>query len=203
MNKVILSILIVLAIPVVVYTGLYVYAVYLYEPDPLTQAYIDEKDPRKKMELLEIKLNNDEYERWAWLDDAAVLAYEIQEYEKAEQYSLESLSLSGGYVNNWNYGNSIHNANMVLGRLSLRDGKIEVAKEYLLKSAQSKGSPQLDTFGPSLMLAKEVLEAGEKEAVLKYLRSVSTFWEMDNGCIGNLINEIENNKESIFFNCGC
>ena len=183
--------------------GFYIYAVYLYEADPLTQAYIEEEDHRKKMELLERKLNNDEYERWAWLDDAAELAYEIGAYEKAKEYSLESLSLSGEYVNNWNYGNSIHNANMVLGRLSLKDGEIENAKEYLLKSAQSKGSPQLNTFGPSLILAKELLEIGEKDVVVKYLHSVSTFWEMDNGCVSRLINEIENNNPPVFCNCGC
>jgi tetratricopeptide (TPR) repeat protein len=203
MKKIILSILIILVIPVVLYVGLYVYTVYLYEPDSLTQAYIEEKDPKKKLKLLERRLNNDEYERWAWLDDAAELAYESEDYKKAKQYSLESLSLSGEYVNDWNYGNSIHNANMVLGRLSLQDGEIESAKEYLLKSAKSKGSPQLDTFGPSLILAKELLETGEKEAVIKYLHSVSTFWEMDNGCISRLINEIENNNPPVFCNCGC
>ena len=133
MKKIVLSTLIVVAIPVLAYVGLYVHAVYFYEADPATQAYLDEKDPKKKMELLEIILNEDEYSRWAWLDDAAELAYKIEDYEKAEAYSLESLLLSKNHKNDWDYGNSIHNSNMVLGRLSLKDGNAIKAREYLLK----------------------------------------------------------------------
>lgn len=90
---------------------------------------------------------------------------------------------------------------MVLGRLSLRNGNIDKAKEYLLNSAQSKGSAQLDTFGPSLKLANELLEIGEKEVVLKYLRAITAFWEMDRGCVSKWIKEIESNKISKLCNC--
>jgi tetratricopeptide (TPR) repeat protein len=203
MKKITLSILIVIAIPILAYVGLYVYAVYFYEADPVTQAYLDEKDPNKKMVLLENILNEDEYSRWAWLDDAAELAYKIEDYEKAKAYSKESLSLSSNHQNDWNYGNSIHNSNMVLGRLSLKDGDTEKAKEYLLESAKSKGSPQLDTFGPSLKLANELLIAGERDAVLSYLHSISQFWEMDDGCVSQWITQIENNETPKLCNCGC
>ncbi len=203
MKKIALSILIVIAIPILAYVGLYVYAVYFYEADPVTQAYLDEKDPSKKMELLENILNEDEYSRWAWLDNAAELAYEIEDYEKAKAYSKESLSLASNHKNDWNYGNSIHNSNMVLGRLSLKDGDTEKAKEYLLESAKSKGSPQLDTFGPDLKLANELLITGERDAVLSYLHSISQFWEMDDGCVSQWITLIENNETPKLCNCGC
>jgi len=203
MKTILISILTLLAIPLFAYIGFIVYSTYFYKFDPLTEAYLSEKDPKKKMLLLEKKLNKSEYERWAWLDDAAELAYKIEDYKKAETYSLESLSASKNYDTDWNYGNSIHNANMVLGRLSLRDGNIKRAKEYLLKSAQSKGSPQLDTFGPSLILANDLLKFGEKEVVLVYLTSIVTFWKMDDGCISRWIKEIENNKTPKLSNCSC
>jgi tetratricopeptide (TPR) repeat protein len=203
MKKIALSILIVIAIPILAYVGISVYAMYFYEADPATQAYLNEKDPKKKLELLENILDEDQYSRWAWLDDAAELAYETEAYEKAKAYSLESLSLSGNYQYDWNYGNSIHNSNMVLGRLSLKDGDIEKAKEYLLESAKSKGSPQLDSFGPSLKLANELLIAGERDVVLSYLHSISMFWEMDDGYVSQWITQIENNETPKLCNCGC
>jgi tetratricopeptide (TPR) repeat protein len=203
MKKIALSILLVIATPILAYIGLNVYAVYFYEVDPAIQTYMDEKDPAKKMELLENLLNEDEYSRWAWLDSAAELAFEIKDYEKAKAYSKESLLLSSSLQNDWNYGNSIHNSNMVLGRLSLRDGDTEKAKEYLLESAKSKGSPQLDTFGPSLKLANELLIVGERDVVLSYLHSISQFWEMDDGCVSKWITQIENNETPKLCDCGC
>lgn len=203
MKKITISLLILVAILVIAYVAVYVNAVYFYKADPVTQAYLDEKDPSKKMELLENILNEDEYSRWAWLDDAAELAYEIEDYEKAKKYSLESLSLSDKYRNDWNYGNSIHNSNMILGRLSLKDGSIENAKKFLLKSAESKGSPQLDSFGPSLKLANDLLLAGQRDIVLTYLNSISSFWKMDDGCVSRWIKQIENNEIPKLCNCEC
>lgn len=153
--------------------------------------------------MLEVTLNQDEYSRWAWLDEAAELAYRTKQYEKAKGYALESLSLSGRHKDDWNHGNSIHNANMVLGRLRLRKGDVEKAKDYLLRSAESQGSPQLDTFGPSLELANQLLLAGKRDAVLRYLESISSFWEMDNGCIEEWIAQIENNQTPELCNCKC
>lgn len=203
MKKVIISILAIIAIPILVYIGFVFHAVYFHESDPLTQAYLDEKDPIKKMELLENILNENEYSRWAWLDDAAELAYKIEDYKRAKAYSIESLALSEKHLNDWNYGNSIHNSNMVLGRLSLKEGDVEKAKEFLLASSKSKGSPQLDTFGPSLKLANELLLASEREAVLRYLDSISQFWEMDNGCVKRWIKEINSNETPKLCNISC
>lgn len=203
MKKIVLSALILVSAIIAAYTAFYVYAVYFYEVDEETRAYIDEKDPHKKMSLLEAIMGEDDYSRWAWLDDAAELAYEIEDYEKAKNYALESLSLSSNHMTDWNYGNAIHNSNMVLGRISLTNGDISKAKEYLLESAESSGSPQLDTFGPSLELANELLQANEKDTVLSYLNSILNFWEMDNGCVRHFINQIENNEKPKLCNCSC
>lgn len=76
----------------------------------------------------------------------------------------------------WSYGNIVHNANQVLGRVALREGKITDARRYLLRAGSTPGSPQLNSFGPQLFLARELLERGEREVVLEYLDLVRRFW---------------------------
>ena len=76
----------------------------------------------------------------------------------------------------WDYGNVIHRANIILGRVALREHDLEGAGTHLLESAKTRGSPQLNSFGPSFTLASELLEEGKQEAVLEYLDSVSKFW---------------------------
>jgi len=82
-----------------------------------------------------------------------------KDLSKAEDFAKELLHLSSIESRDWNYGNAIHIGNMVLGQVALRKGEIEKAEMYLLRSGQTPGSPQLDTFGPNMSLAKELLEA--------------------------------------------
>jgi hypothetical protein len=76
----------------------------------------------------------------------------------------------------WNYGNIDYDANSLLGRVALREGKIDDAKKFLLAAGQTKGSPQLNSFGPDFTLARELAEVGEKETVLEFLDLVAVFW---------------------------
>jgi hypothetical protein len=80
------------------------------------------------------------------------------------------------FKSDWNYGNAIHYANMILGRIALQEGKINRAKEYLLKSGNTPGSPQLKSFGPNMSLAEELLKQGEINVVLEYLELCEKFW---------------------------
>jgi hypothetical protein len=67
---------------------------------------------------------------------------------------------------------------MVLGLVALRQGSVANAKQYLLESGKTTGSPQLDSFGPDFTLAKELLQKGERETVLEYLSLCRKFWKM-------------------------
>ena len=67
--------------------------------------------------------------------------------------------------------------NQVLGRLALVDGNVEGAKAHLLASAETTGSPVLRSFGPSMVLAGELLALGERDVVLHYLKRCSLFWK--------------------------
>jgi len=190
-------------VPTLIYAAWFVKVVYFYQLDPATQAYFDEENPEKKMQLLEGMLSESPYNRWSWLPDAAELAFDLGHYEKAQAYARESLQLSESYVSDWNYGNVIHNSNALLGRLSLLNKDVPHARAYLLEAAKSKGSPQLDSFGPSFELANELLLLGERDVVLIYLASVASYWQMDNGCVKQWVHEINDNQTPQLQNYAC
>jgi TonB family protein len=98
--------------------------------------------------------------------------------DKAGDYAKELLGTAARYPNNWNYGNALHNGNMILGRVSLRRGDVPSARHYLLKSGQTPGSPQLGSFGPNVTLAKELLDIKERDTVLQYFALCKSFWKM-------------------------
>ena len=104
------------------------------------------------------------------------IAFEKDEYDKAVELAFEYLELAKSNMKNWNYGNAIHEANLVLGKISLRRGDIKSAKDYLIEAGKTKGSPQLNSFGPNMSLAKELLELGEDTVVIGYLNLVKKFW---------------------------
>jgi hypothetical protein len=104
-------------------------------------------------------------------------SFESGEYAKARVDAQELALVTPTYVGNWNYGNAIQDANIVLGRLALRDGKLEEAKKYLLAAGNSPGSPQMDSFGPNMSLANDLLAKGEKTVVLKFFKECEKFWD--------------------------
>jgi hypothetical protein len=112
------------------------------------------------------------------LASLAKSAFDADQAEKAYLYANELLEAGAKDPKNWNYGNAIHQANNVLGKLALQKGRIKQAGEYLLKAGQTPGSPQLNSFGPNMSLAKGMLEAGEKESVLQYFELCRKFWKM-------------------------
>jgi hypothetical protein len=76
----------------------------------------------------------------------------------------------------WQYGNIIHEANQILGLAALQEGRVEDAKRYLIEAGKTPGSPQLDSFGPNMVLAQQLLDRGENDSVIQYLDLVSRFW---------------------------
>jgi len=127
----------------------------------LQQAYDQESMPNKKQCMLE---------------DLAKAALDAGEEAQAERYARESLRTAQD-KSDWNYGNAIHHGNLVLGRLALKKGDLKQARQCLLEAGKSPGSPQLDSFGPNMTLAKELLEKGEKTVVLTYFELCGKFWK--------------------------
>ena len=116
------------------------------------------------------------------LKDVATAALEAGETTKARAFALELLA---GPTQGWNQGNAVHHGNLVLGRLALQSGNVPEARESLLKAGQAPGSPQLNSFGPNMRLAKELLAKGERDVVLQYLQLCSKFWIMGGDRIAN------------------
>lgn len=119
--------------------------------------------------------------RWAVLGFLAMRKVNAGATAKARRLGEELLEVAAGDRDYWDYGNAVHKANIVLGRVALREGNIDQAKYHLLQAGRTPGSPQLDSFGPNMTLAKELLEAGVREAVLKFFKLCGEFWRMDFG----------------------
>ncbi len=134
----------------------------------------------------------DELARRSMLQEVAKIAFETADFEKARSYALEMVSEAD--ESSWNYGNTIHHGNLILGRLALRSGDIENAKLHLSQAGKTPGSPQLNSFGPNMQLAKELLEHGETEAVLDFFELCRVFWQLDAGRLDSWAQDIRANR---------
>lgn len=154
-----------------------------------------EKQPRPEHQKM-LKLALDATERALELKNSssavgqlkakqADLALLLGDYEKARRLSQKMLSEAGSGVPKAFNGlrvmgvideDVIHHAHLRLGRIALLQNDRETAKRELLEAANVSGSPVLSSFGPNMTLAKELLEKGEKDAVLQYFERCRKFW---------------------------
>lgn len=116
----------------------------------------------------------DGVERDLLLTELARMAVMANQYEKAREYAQALLTEDGCCRNS---GERVHHGNLVLGRTALAEGDIEEAKKRLIAAGETTGSPALNSFGPSMILARELVRKGEQEVVLEYFRLCSRFWE--------------------------
>ena len=154
--------------------------------------------------MAELRSAKDTLHRWYALTDASVESLNRGHDRRAKSYAeeLEQLTprymgsenygssvgrtpLKTGFRGNWNCGNAIQSYNIVFGRLALKSGDVETAKKYLLAAGHSPGSPQMDSGGPNMSLAKALLAKGEKAVVLDYIELCRRFWECDGHCHDN------------------
>ena len=138
---------------------------------------------RKQFEEAQRNLaqTRDPYDRWTKLTQIVVIEAGSAPADEVRSHANEVLETATKYRNDWNYGNAIHKGNLALGRLALREDKVEVAEDFLLRAGRTPGSPQLDSFGPNMVLARELLEKGRSEKVLEYFALCGKFWQDDHG----------------------
>ena len=136
-----------------------------------------------------------ELERGSLLDDLAKTAFAAGDLEKARGYAEAMLK---AVPDDWNRGNRIHYGNLVLGRIALVDGDLEEVRARLIAAGQTPGSPQLNSFGPDMALAKALFERGERQTVLRYLELCLEFWEMGQDELKNWIALIEGGRTPDF-----
>lgn len=107
--------------------------------------------------------------------EMAIDAINSGDNKNATKYALQLLR-GNTDPNAWYYGNIIDNANQILGIAALREGRVKEADDYLIAAGKTPGSPQLDSFGPHMILAQKLLDKGQKAAVIQYLDLVARFW---------------------------
>ncbi len=72
------------------------------------------------------------------LCDLSKTAFAAGEFGKARNYATELLSQAQSRSGDWNYGNAIHDGNMILGAgVALHDGNLEDARKFLRGSRQN------------------------------------------------------------------
>lgn len=74
------------------------------------------------------------------------------------------------------YGDAVHHGKLVLGRIAVWEGRIAEAKALLLMAGRTPGSPALNSFGPNMSLAEDLLKLGERDVVLEYFGECRIFW---------------------------
>ncbi len=130
-----------------------------------------------------------------YLSERAIQAGNLK---KAESRAKELLSLSQAYKSDFPRGNIIHDGNILLGIIALKENKIEDAKNYLRLAGSTPGSPQLNSFGPNMALAKALLKIGEKESVVEYFNLCRKFWLMDYGKLDYWTEQIRSDETPDF-----
>ena len=108
------------------------------------------------------------------VDELAKSAFAAGEIEKARRYAAQLLAEAESVSRPANH---IHRGHTILGRIALLEGKNDEAKDHLLSSAKIEGSPNLNSFGPNMSLAKDLLDQGEQEIVVTYFELCGKFWK--------------------------
>jgi hypothetical protein len=121
-----------------------------------------------------------DYARFLCHHQAARMSFAVGLTEDARRLATDMMALDEKYSRGdpeKAHGDVVHDGNLVLGRIALDEGRVEDAKRHLLAAGKSRGSPVLGSFGPSMTLAKDLLEKGEQETVLQYLEMCGKFWQ--------------------------
>lgn len=138
------------------------------------------------------------YLKWLLLKRVIRTRLSFGYHELAKKNARKLLKQAEQYSEDWNYGNALHYGNTFLGLIAFKEGDTHKAKEYLISSANTPGSPQLDSFGPNMSLARKLLDAGEADAVLRYLKLCSRFWDQEFSQVSKWSSAIEVGRDPSF-----
>src|SRR5262249_32830499 len=112
----------------------------------------------------------------------ATLAFDLKDDQTARKYATQSVelvsetaSIESQEIVPGEGAEAIHDGYDVLGRIALRSGDLQMARDCLAKAATAPPGP-MPVFGPPMRLAQALLDRGEKDAVLEYLEDVKKIW---------------------------
>ena len=173
-----------------------------------SSAFLMHKRPEDLLSEVELKLEEvrsseePEFDRFLYLPSAAKAALEAGQNDKAKSYAEEALEFLEKHreIPPSSKGNAVFYCNLVLGRLALLRSDTPQAEEYLLLSGRTPGSPSLDTFGPNMSLAPELLKRSCWETVLRYLQECGEFWfpNDESGRLTRWSDEVQAHRMPVF-----
>ena len=137
-------------------------------------------------------------ERLNLLGPLALAALKADVNDKAEYYAKEMLTAADADKKAWNEGDAIHDGHSILGVVALRNNDITTARQQLLEAGKTPGSPVLNSFGPNMILASELLKKGERDVVLDYLELCRTFWKSGGDRLTSWKATISRNETPVF-----
>ena len=127
---------------------------------------------------LAYKLSSDEQEKHMLLSQLITSAFEAGDVEQAKSWALATLNQGSNARTDLSLADSVHHAHIILGRIALLSGNLTEAREQLIEAGQTQGSPVLGSFGPNMLLAKELLQKGERDTVIQYFQECASFWKL-------------------------
>lgn len=130
------------------------------------------------------------YARLLGLRAASEVALATGQLDRAERLAKALIELAAEYRDDWYYGNAIHNGHAALGLVQMKRGDVPEAERELLRAGATPGSPQLNSFGPNLTLARDLLLIERREAVLRYLKLCRVFWCSDSALESSALNAV-------------
>lgn len=133
-------------------------------------------------------------QRFYALGAAAKESFAVGKIEDAQKYAQELMALLPSFHQNREYGGAMSDANLVLGRIAVRNGNMEDARRYLIVAGQIPTTPQLENYGPNMSLAKDLLAKGERQAVLDYFELCRKFWTNGGGQLDKWSQKVKDGK---------
>ena len=159
--------------------------------EQLIRILLNEDLSERHHALKELYENSEGYDKFSVLPMVCKSAIMVDNVEDEKKCANILLNISKDYSECWNYGDAIHDGNMILGMVALKEKNISDAKMYLLRSAKTLPSPQLKIIGPSLMLADALIEQNEFDTVIEYFIMIKDMWEKDDGQLDSWISTLE------------
>ena len=162
------------------------------------------EDPAKFLANHEPELAQaNQIKKFYLISNLAPAALAANQVEKARLYAEQLLELGQAMQTTPRFGPSLlsdgtHIGNMVLGQIAFLNGDIQGAKERLLQAGDVPGSSTLNSFGPDMLLAKELIGKGSRDTVLKYFDLCAKFWQNDRGRLADWKQVVKHGGEPNF-----
>lgn len=103
-------------------------------------------------------------------------AIRLRDLELAETIGRCLLHAAVNDSQRWNRGSLQHRAQQIFADVAFARGDLDGAAKMLVAAAEAPVSRQLEIFGPDFFVAADLLAAGKKDPVLRYLSRVKEYW---------------------------